>query len=64
MDLKPLTVDSAIEPLGSSAAFDSYEIKATAYNQKINGSQNDLNGSQLIQQTAQVLAQNPELVMA
>ncbi|KTD49253.1 hypothetical protein [Legionella quateirensis] len=64
MDLKPLTVDSAIEPLGSSSAFASYDIKASAYNQKISGPQNDLNASQLIQQAAQVLAQNPELVMA
>ncbi|MBL7481746.1 hypothetical protein [Legionella bononiensis] len=64
MDLKPLTVDSAIEPLGSSNVFDSYEKKAKAYNQKISGYQNDINASELIQQAGQVLAQNPELVMA
>ncbi|KTD34321.1 hypothetical protein Lmor_1718 [Legionella moravica] len=64
MNLTPMTADSANEPLESSTVFDLYDAKAKAYNHKISGSQHELNTAQLIQQAAQVIAQNPELVMA
>lgn len=63
-DLQPMTVDSAIEPLGSTPEFAPYDNKAQAYNQKISGARSTLNASQILQQAAQVLAENPQLAMA
>lgn len=61
-DLQPLSVDSALEPIGSTPAFDVYDKMAKAHNQKISGNQNILN-SQLIQQATELLAKHPELAM-
>ncbi|WP_298627494.1 hypothetical protein [uncultured Legionella sp.] len=63
-DLQPMSVNSAVEPMGTGPEFDRYEHKAEAYNERITGSSNTLNASQILQQAAQVLAENPQLAMA
>lgn len=62
-DLQAMMVDSAIEPWGSTPEFEAYDNKVAAYNQKLNGTQNTFNASELLQQAAQLLSKNPELAM-
>ncbi len=61
-DLQPMSVDSAVEPWGSSPEFELYDDQVKTHNP---GSiKNSFDASQILQQAVQILAENPELSMA